>query len=71
MGSGLKSSRACIVHATADGKTCQIRLLGSGAILREGHCAAKLLQNEWNIASEVWSVTSFSELHARLRKVQR
>ncbi len=56
---------------TADGKTCQIRLLGSGAILREVIAAAKLLQNEWNIASEVWSVTSFSELAREAREVQR
>src|SRR5882672_619465 len=56
---------------TADGKTCQICLLGSGAILREVIAAAKLLQNEWNIASEVWSVTSFSELARDAREVQR
>jgi len=56
---------------TADGKTCQIRLLGSGAILREVIAAAKLLQDEWNIASEVWSVTSFSELAREAREVQR
>ena len=56
---------------TADGKTCQIRLLGSGAILREVIAAAGLLQDEWNIASEVWSVTSFSELAREAREVQR
>jgi pyruvate dehydrogenase E1 component len=56
---------------TVDGKTCQIRLLGSGAILREVIVAAKLLQDEWNIASEVWSVTSFSELAREAREVQR
>jgi pyruvate dehydrogenase E1 component len=55
----------------ADGKDCQIRLLGSGAILREVIAAAKLLQDEWNIASEVWSVTSFSELAREAREVQR
>jgi pyruvate dehydrogenase E1 component len=56
---------------TVAGKTCQIRLLGSGAILREVIAAAKLLQDEWNIASEVWSVTSFSELARDAREVQR
>jgi pyruvate dehydrogenase E1 component len=56
---------------TADGKRCQIRLLGSGAILREVIAAAKLLQDEWDIASEVWSVTSFSELAREAREVQR
>ena len=57
--------------AAADGTRCQIRLLGSGAILREVIVASKLLHDEWNIASEVWSVTSFSELARDAREVQR
>ncbi|NBU24672.1 MAG: alpha-ketoglutarate dehydrogenase [Gammaproteobacteria bacterium] len=39
----------------------QLRLLGSGAILREVIAAAESLAGE-DIACEVWSVTSFSEL---------
>lgn len=39
-----------------------VQLLGSGAILREALAAADILQSEWNIAANVWSVTSFSEL---------
>ena len=38
-----------------------VRLLGSGAILREVEAAAVLLE-ELGVASEVWSVTSFTEL---------
>ncbi len=40
----------------------RVRLLGSGAILREVMAAAELLAQEWNIASDTYSVTSFSEL---------
>ena len=40
----------------------QVRLLGSGAILRECIAARKLLQNDWGIEAEVYSVTSFTEL---------
>jgi pyruvate dehydrogenase E1 component len=40
----------------------QVRLLGSGAILREVIAAAELLAQDWNVGSEVHSVTSFSEL---------
>jgi pyruvate dehydrogenase E1 component len=40
----------------------RVRLLGSGAILREALAAADLLQQQYGIAAEVWSVTSFSEL---------
>ena len=40
----------------------RVRLLGSGAILNEVREAAKLLKEDYQVASEVWSVTSFNEL---------
>jgi pyruvate dehydrogenase E1 component len=40
----------------------QVQLLGSGTILREAIAAAGLLQNDFGIAANVWSVTSWSEL---------
>ena len=40
----------------------QVRLLGSGTILREVLRAAETLEREHGIAAEVWSVTSWSEL---------
>ena len=39
-----------------------VQLLGSGPILREVVAAAELLEKDWSIASNVWSVTSFTEL---------
>jgi pyruvate dehydrogenase E1 component len=48
-----------------------VRLLGSGAILREVIAAAELLASDWQIASEVWSVTSFSELSREAREAER
>jgi len=39
-----------------------VRLLGSGAILREVIAAAALLAEQFHVSSEIWSVTSFSEL---------
>ncbi|XEG75123.1 alpha-ketoglutarate dehydrogenase [Pseudomonas sp. abacavir_1] len=48
-----------------------VRLLGSGAILREVIGAAELLAEEWGVASEIWSVTSFSELAREAREVER
>ncbi|MFF3703314.1 MULTISPECIES: alpha-ketoglutarate dehydrogenase [Pseudomonas] len=49
----------------------RVRLLGSGAILREVIAASELLAADWGIASEVFSVTSFSELARDARDVQR
>ncbi|MEJ6003068.1 alpha-ketoglutarate dehydrogenase [Paucibacter soli] len=48
-----------------------MRLLGSGAILREVIAAAQLLHDDWQISSEVFSVTSFSELAREARELQR
>jgi pyruvate dehydrogenase E1 component len=39
-----------------------LQLLGSGAILREVIAAAELLEKDWGVAANVWSVTSFTEL---------
>jgi pyruvate dehydrogenase E1 component len=36
--------------------------MGSGPILREVLAAAELLEKDWNVPANVWSVTSFSEL---------
>ncbi|HXJ10290.1 MAG TPA: alpha-ketoglutarate dehydrogenase [Burkholderiales bacterium] len=43
-------------------KDAKLQLLGSGPILREVIAAADLLQKDWSIAANVWSVTSFTEL---------
>jgi pyruvate dehydrogenase E1 component len=37
-------------------------LLGSGTILREVIAAAELLEKDFGVATDVWSVTSFNEL---------
>jgi pyruvate dehydrogenase E1 component len=38
------------------------QLLGSGTILREVIAAADLLQDDYDIVADIWSVTSFNEL---------
>ncbi len=48
-----------------------IRLLGSGTILREVIAASELLLTDWGVTSEVWSVTSFTELARDAREVGR
>jgi len=40
----------------------RVQLLGSGAILREVLAAQELLEQDWNVAGDVWSATSFTEL---------
>ncbi|MEP5981476.1 MAG: pyruvate dehydrogenase (acetyl-transferring), homodimeric type, partial [Marinobacter alexandrii] len=43
-------------------KSPRVQLLGAGAILNEVRAAAELLKEDFEIASDVWSVTSFNEL---------
>ena len=52
-------------------KKNKIQLLGSGAILREMMAAAEILQNDYQIDSEVWSVTSFNELRKNGLEIER
>ncbi len=40
----------------------RVQLLGSGTILREVLAAADLLAEDFGVAADVWSVTSFNEL---------
>jgi pyruvate dehydrogenase E1 component len=40
----------------------RVQLMGSGTILREVIAAAELLEKDFNIPSDVWSVTSFNQL---------
>ena len=44
-------------------KNLNIQLLASGSMLNEVIEAAKILKDDWGIGSDIWSVTSFSELH--------
>jgi pyruvate dehydrogenase E1 component len=52
-------------------KKKRVQLLGSGTILREVIEAAELLENDWNVAADVWSVTSFTELRRDGMEVDR
>jgi pyruvate dehydrogenase E1 component len=48
-----------------------VRLIGSGAILPQVLEAARGLEADWGVASEVFSATSFSELARDAREVER
>ncbi len=58
-------------QSQADKPNAVAQLLGSGAILREVLAAADLLENDWQIGADVWSVTSFTELRRNGMSVER
>jgi pyruvate dehydrogenase E1 component len=43
-------------------KGLKVQLMGSGVILREVIAAAEMLEKDWGVSPDVWSVTSFTEL---------
>jgi pyruvate dehydrogenase E1 component len=53
------------------GEGPRVQLLGSGAILREVIAGADLLEADFGIGSDVWSVTSFTELRRDGLEVER
>ena len=63
--------RGLYKFASAGRRKKQVRLLGSGTILREVIAAAELLDKDFSVSSEVWSATSFNELARDGRDCER
>jgi len=49
----------------------RVQLLGSGTLLREAVAAAKILREDFQVAADVWSATSFTELRRDGLEVER
>jgi pyruvate dehydrogenase E1 component len=58
---GIKRGIYRLRQGASEGEA-RIQLLGSGTILREVLAAADLLQRDFEVSADVWSVTSFNEL---------
>ena len=66
---GILRGLYCLRHS---GKgAARVRLLGSGTILRESLAAAELLENEFGIGADVYSVTSYTELRREAMAFER
>jgi pyruvate dehydrogenase E1 component len=55
----------------ADGGNQRVQLLGSGPILREALRAADILASKYKVSSDVWSVTSFTQLRRDAQECER
>jgi len=49
----------------------KIQLMGSGAILNEVVEAGRLLDADWSVDADIWSVTSYSELSREAHAIER
>lgn len=59
------------LYQKAKPKQKTVQLLGSGAILNEVIAAAELLEKDFSVTANVWSVTSFGELHRDGMNIER
>ncbi len=59
------------MHCIKKTSGAAVQLLGSGTILREVLAAAEMLEQDFGIAANVWSVTSYSELRREGLDVER
>lgn len=53
------------------GKEHTVRLIGSGSIMQQVLQAADILAEEYGVDSEIWSATSFTELHREALELDR
>jgi pyruvate dehydrogenase E1 component len=60
-----------LLHEAPEGDGPRVQLLGSGAILREVEAAAELLASDFDVAADLWSAPSFTELRRDGMEVER
>jgi pyruvate dehydrogenase E1 component len=54
--------RGMYLFEAGDAGGLRVQLLGSGTIFREVIAAARMLRDDWQVAADLWSCTSFNEL---------
>ena len=59
-----------LLHVGSKGQV-RVQLMGAGTILREVIAAAEMLEKDFNIPADIWSVTSFNELRREALAVER
>ena len=53
------------------GESPKVQLMGAGSILLEVEAAARLLKEDWNIDSDIWSMTSINEVYREAKSADR
>ncbi len=68
---GILRGMHLLSEAPRRSKKPRVQLLGSGTILNEAIAAAELLQSDFDVQADIWSVTSFTELRRDGIEVER
>ena len=59
------------LRQSASDAPLRVQLMGAGTILREVEAAASILENDYGVAADIWSLTSINELQREGKAVQR
>lgn len=59
------------IHPISKRDGAKLQLFGSGSIVRESLAAQKILNDDFGIESNVWSVTSYNELRKEALSIER
>ena len=68
---GIVKGMYLLKGAPAEAKGHRVQLLGCGAILREIIAGAELLEKDFGVHADIWSVTSFTELAREAQECER
>lgn len=60
-----------LISSDKKGSKLKAHLLGSGAIMNEVLKAQKVLEEEYDVSTDVWSVTSYKSLHMDIMETER
>ena len=60
-----------VASKTPKKSVAKVQLFGSGAILREALRASEILAEKYDVASDIWSVTSYNQLRRDAQECQR
>lgn len=60
-----------LLHDGSKKNKLHVQLLGSGTILREVIAAADILEKDYKVSADIWSVTSFNQLRREALNVSR
>jgi pyruvate dehydrogenase E1 component len=68
---GILRGMYLLARSKSSNNRMKVQLMGSGTILREVIAGAELLEKDFGVSSDIWSVTSFNELRREGLEVAR
>ncbi len=68
---GILAGMYLLKPSILEGAAPRVQLFGSGTMLREALAAAELLAERYEVAADVWSVTSYQQLYREARACER